>query len=69
MQKLLYTIIVLVLIDIWVGVNLANHQSPFSNPFASPESRESMTQSIKKSAKGATDLVERKIDEVVKPGK
>lgn len=66
MKKLLYFIIVLVLVDIWVGVNLANHQPPFSNPFATPESREMVTRTLKDTAKGATDVVERTIEETVR---
>ncbi len=67
MKKLLYFIIALVLVDIWVGVNLANQQPAFSNPFATPESRERATRTIKNTARKATDAVEKTIEETLKP--
>lgn len=67
MKKLLYFIIVLVLVDIWVGINLANHQPPFSNPFASPEARDKVVRSLKDTARKSTDAVERTIEDVIKP--
>lgn len=68
MKKLLYFIIVLVLIDIWVGINLANQQPPFSNPLATPESRNAVVKSLKDTARKSTDAVERKIEDTLKPG-
>lgn len=65
MKKLLYFIIILVLVDIWVGINLANHQAPFSNPFGSPESRDKAVKSLQDTARKTTDAVERKIDEII----
>ncbi len=67
MKKLLYLIIALVLVDIWVGVNLANQQPPFSNPFASPESRDKAARVLKNTARKATDAVERTIDNTLNP--
>jgi hypothetical protein len=68
MKKLLYFIIVLVLIDIWVGVNLANHQPPFSNPFTTPESQNKVMRTLKDTARRSTDAVERTIEDTLKPG-
>lgn len=65
MKKFLYTIIILVLVDIWVGVNLANQQPAFSNPFATPESRDKVVRAIKDSARKSTDVVERTIDDTL----
>ncbi len=67
MKKLLYFIIILVLVDIWVGVNLANQQPAFSNPFATPESRDKVVRSLKDTARKSTDAIERKLDETLKP--
>ncbi len=67
MKKLLYIIITLVLMDIWVGVNLANHQPPFSNPFATPEARERVTKKLKETARRSTDVVEQTLEEAIKP--
>jgi hypothetical protein len=69
MKKLLYFIIILVLVDIWVGVNLANQQPAFSNPFGTPESRDKVVRSLKDSARKSTDVVERKIEDTLKPAK
>ena len=68
MKKLLYLIITLVLVDIWVGVNLANQQPPFSNPFATPESRDKATRTLMDTARKATDAVEKTIEDTLKPG-
>jgi hypothetical protein len=67
MKKLLYFIIVLVLIDIWVGINLANQQPPFSNPFATPEMQNNVVKALKDTARKSTDAVERKIEDTLKP--
>lgn len=67
MKKLLYFIIFLVLMDIWVGVNLANQQPAFSNPFATPESRDKLVRKLEDTARKSTDAVERTMDEVLKP--
>ena len=67
MKKLLYFIIALVLVDIWVGVNLANQQPAFSNPFATPESRDKVVRTLKDTARKSTDALERHIDEALKP--
>lgn len=67
MKKLLYFIIILVLVDIWVGVNLANQQPAFSNPFATPESRDKVVRSLKDTARKSTDAIERKLEDTLKP--
>ena len=67
MKKLLYFIIILVLVDIWVGVNLANQQPAFSNPFATPESRDKVVRGLKDTARKSTDAIERKLEESIKP--
>lgn len=66
MKKLLYFIIVLILVDIWVGINLANQQPAFSNPFGTPESRDKLVRGIKDTARKSTDVVERTIEDTVK---
>ena len=69
MKKFLYLIIALILVDIWVGVNLANQQPAFSNPFAAPESRDKVVKALKDTARKSTDAVERTIEETLKPAK
>jgi hypothetical protein len=67
MKKLLYFIIALVLVDIWVGVNLANQQPAFSNIFATPESRDKAVSAITGTVRKSTDAIERSLDKALKP--
>ncbi len=58
MKKISYLIIVILVVGIWLGINIAQDQPLFSNPFEDKDIREKATEKIEKLGKGAKDAVE-----------
>jgi hypothetical protein len=62
MKKLLYFIIIVLVVAVWLGLNIAYNQPLFSNPFAEKE----VAEKVKKPVKEGAQKVERAVDQVIK---
>ncbi len=67
MKKLIYLIIICLLVGIWLGINLARDQPPFSNPFVDEDIREKAVDKVERMGQEAKGAVERTIEKAVRP--
>jgi len=62
MKKLFYFIIIVLIVGMWLGINIAKNQPFFSNPFADEEVAEKAKEKGKEIKQKAEDTVERMLD-------
>lgn len=66
MKKFLYLVIIILVVGIWLGINIANNQPFFSNPFADKEVAERAKETAKAVQRKAEETVERVIEDNIK---
>lgn len=65
MKKFFYLIIIILVVGVWLGINLAKNQPLFSDPFADREVRERAVQEVEKLGERAKDAVDRTLDKAL----
>jgi hypothetical protein len=61
MKLKLFLIVVLVLVGVWMGINLARDKPLFSNPFADKELRERASERASEVVEKSREAIERKL--------